>query len=157
MRAALGPIALGATLMLASHAYGQSALNFRVVLTGDEEVPPVETDTTGTALLQVNRERTEIRFRLDIRNADAILGEVGAHLHCAPVGVNGPVVAFLAGIVPGGFDGTVRMEATLTDSNIINEHCGETIQELVESMLDGSVYVNVHSIDNPGGEIRGQV
>lgn len=157
MRAELGLAAFAVILMLANHAHAQSALNFRVPLSGDEEVPPVETQTTGTALLHVNRQRTEIRYQLDIRQADAILAVAGAHLHCAPAGQNGPVFAFLAGVISGGLDGRVRIEATLTDNNITDDLCGTTIEEVVQSMLDGSVYVNVHSAAHPGGEIRGQV
>lgn len=148
---------LVAACTAASTAYGNGALNFRVPLSGEEEVGPVTTDTTGMALLHVDRERTEIRYRLTIRDATDILGVAGAHLHCAPAGQNGPVVAFLAGQSPGGYDGTVEMRATLTDANIINATCGANVADLVQSMLAGEVYVNVHSTANPGGEIRGQI
>lgn len=149
--------ALAAICTVTSTAYGTGALNFRVPLSGDEEVPPVATDTTGMALLRVDREQTEIRYRLTIRDATDILAVAGAHLHCAPAGQNGPVVAFLAGQSAGGYDGTVEMRATLTDANITNVACGATVAELVQSMLAGQVYVNVHSTANPGGEVRGQV
>ncbi len=98
-----------------------------------------------------------IEFKLDIRNADGILGAAGAHIHCAPGGANGPVVAFLAGVVPGGFDGKVKLDATLTAANIVNPACGADIALLAESMRAGDTYVNVHSIDFPGGEVRGQI
>lgn len=139
-------------------ATAQPAVNFRVVLSGDNEVPPVATDTSGVALLHVDWARSEIRFDLDIANADGILGFAGAHFHCAPAGVNGPVVAFLAGATnPPGLDGRVRISATLNDGSIILDTCGATIAELVDAMLAGDVYINVHSIANPGGEIRGQI
>ena len=35
--------------------------------------------------------------------------------------------------------------------------CGPTLADLAEAMLDGMVYVNVHTTDFPAGEIRGQV
>jgi hypothetical protein len=63
----------------------------------------------------------------------------------------------LAGPVPGGFDGKVRVQGTLTDANIVNTACGSTISEIVDSMLAGNAYVNVHSAANPGGEVRGQI
>jgi hypothetical protein len=140
-----------------SIASGRSDLNFKVPLSGDQEVPPVVTDTSGKAELKVNRDRTEIRFKLEIKEAVDILAVAGAHIHCAPVGVNGPVILFLAGPVAGGFDGKVKIEGTLSDANIANTACGSTISAIVDSMLAGNAYVNVHSAANPGGEIRGQI
>ncbi|NIR48485.1 CHRD domain-containing protein, partial [candidate division KSB1 bacterium] len=131
-------------------------LEFKVDLTGDQEVPPVTTATTGEAEFEVNSDLTEIKFELEIEDAMDILAVAGAHIHCAPANQNGPIVAFLAGEVPGGFDGEVKIEGTLTDANIIDDACGATISELVQSMKDGNAYVNVHSAANPAGEVRGQ-
>lgn len=130
---------------------------FKAELSGDEEVPPVETDASGEAKFVVNADETAISFELEIEDATDILGAAGAHIHCAPAGENGPVVVFLAGAVPGGFDGDVKLKATLTAANIVNDACGSTITELVQSMRDGNTYVNVHSPAHPGGEIRGQI
>lgn len=133
------------------------SVNFNVFLSGDEEVPPVETETSGQALLHTDARQTVIDFSLRIDDGDGILGVAGAHLHCAPAGENGPVVAFLAGDAPPGFDGDLKIEGTLTDSSIVNPACGETISELAQEMLFGNVYVNVHSVEHPAGVIRGQV
>ena len=134
-----------------------NAVNFNVSLSGDNEVPPVETDTSGTAILHVDQNLSEIRLKLNVRSGEAALGAAGAHFHCAPAGANGPVVAFIAGSFPPGYDGAFELRATLTDASIINPACGATIMELVGSMLDGNVYLNVHSTAHPGGVIRGQV
>jgi hypothetical protein len=136
---------------------GDDDREFKAVLTGANEVPPVDTDTSGKAEFEVNRDQTKIKFELKIRNATKILGVAGAHIHCAPEGVNGPIVAFLAGPVTGGFDGKVEIEATLTAENITNTACGATIADLVQSMRDGDTYVNAHSPAFPGGEVRGQI
>jgi hypothetical protein len=147
-----------AALMLPTAAYGGD-VEFKARLRGSEEVPtPVVTSTTGTAKFHVNHARTEIEFRLRIEDAVGILAVAGAHIHCAPAGQNGPVAVFLAGAAPpGGFAGDVEVEATLTQANIIPTACGATIAELVQSMIDGDTYVNVHSAANPGGEVRGQI
>ena len=157
MRRTSGVLIAAMLLGTAGVAHAMKAINFNVVLSGAEEVPSITTMTTGQALLHVNKDRTELRIKLDIRDATAIFGVAGAHLHCAPAGENGPVVAFLAGDAPPGFDGDVQIRASLSDASIINTACGVTMAELVDSMLDGSVYINVHSIANPGGEIRGQI
>ncbi len=142
---------------LAGTSIADNGQSFKADLSGAEEVPEVVTDTTGRAHFVVNRDETEIKFKLDIKNAADILGVAGAHIHCAPAGQNGPVAAFLAGAAPGGFDGDLKVEATLTAANIVNPVCGATIAELVDSMRAGNTYVNAHSPAKPGGEIRGQI
>jgi hypothetical protein len=128
---------------------------FKARLSGANEVPPVETDTTGKARFIARRH--SIDFELEVDDADDVFGAAGAHIHCAPAGENGPVVAFLAGPVAGGFDGSVEVEATLTAANITNPACGADIAGLVESMRRGRTYVNVHSTAHPGGVARGQI
>lgn len=146
-------------LTLSGFAFSSDSNRFKAELSGAEEVPPVATETTGEVNLKINRPQTIIKFELEIEDATDILGApaLGAHIHCAPAGENGPVVAFLAGEVSGGFDGEVEIEAALTDANIVDDSCGETIADLVQSMRDGNTYVNVHSPAFPGGEIRGQI
>ncbi len=131
---------------------------FTAELSGAEEVPvPVMTATTGEANFRVNKQLTRIDFEVEIDDGVRILAGPGGHLHCAPFGENGPVVAFLAAGLPVGFNGDVEIEASLDDGSILNDACGATIAELVESMNLGRVYVNLHSARNPAGEVRGQI
>jgi glucose/arabinose dehydrogenase len=68
---------------------------------------------------------------------------IAAHIHgVARPDMNAPVIVPLAAI--GGASGTVTGGGTLTPA-------------LVQAMLDGLTYVNVHTQLHPGGEIRGQV
>jgi len=132
--------------------------DYTAELSGENEVPPVTTNTTGTAKFKINSDSTAIRFELQIKDGIDILGSVGAHIHCGAVGENGDIIAFLAGVIPGGFDGSVTVKANITSDNFfLSEECGTDIKELIESINAGNVYVNVHSIANPSGEIRGQV
>lgn len=66
-----------------------------------------------------------------------------AHIHGpAQAGINAGVIVPL--MVAGGTSGTVSGGGTLSPA-------------LVQAMLDGLTYVNVHTALRPGGEIRGQV
>lgn len=130
---------------------------FRADLSGAEEVPPIVSDTSGSAKFRVDRGLTKIVVDLDIRNGTDILAVAGAHIHCGVAGANGPVAAFLAGMVPGGLDGNISLRLTIDDDNIINDACGATVADLVASFASGDAYVNVHSAANPGGEVRGQI
>jgi len=133
------------------------SLVFTAQLTGDQEVPPVMSTTSGNMKLRANSRHTQLTFDLKVTDGTAILGGPGAHIHCAPSGENGPVVVFLAGGVPVGFDGGLRVWGTISDDKIINAACGGTIVELMQAFVTGNAYVNVHSSANPGGEIRGQI
>ena len=151
-----------AALFASSSVYGggHSFRNsdFKAELSGAEEVPPVDTSASGEAKFKVNDDETEIEFELEFEDGTGMLGVAGSHIHCAPMGENGPVVVFLAGqIPPAGFDDKYELKATITGNNILNPDCGTTLSELIQSMRDGQTYVNVHSVSNPGGEIRGQI
>ena len=130
---------------------------FKARLTGDQEAPtPVVTDTTGQARIQINKDQTEGEFTLSVNDGVRV---TQAHLHCAPAGVAGPIVVFLAGLHAGGLniDGKWVSNATFTDASIVNAACGSTVAALTESMRQGNVYVNVHTVAHPAGEVRGQV
>ena len=139
-------------------------LNFGARLDGSQEVPSVDTETTGRFHMAFNSYLSKAKFDLRVRDGQAI---TQAHLHCAPAGSNGPVVAFLFGMVPGGFDvdGTLA-RFTLTDANIaaVGSDCSASIGMDIASVSDlahavsmGNIYANVHSVDNPSGEVRGQL
>ena len=129
---------------------------FNAILTGAEEVPPVDTVTTGDVIIVFNDEGTAARFELTVNAGQRVQQ---AHIHCGPIGVNGPIVVFLAGFHANGWevDGQWVSNTTFTDANITNTSCGSTLAELAQSMRDGNTYANVHTVANPGGEIRGQI
>ena len=53
---------------------------FHASLSGDQEVPPFETRTSGDARFKLRGER--IDYVLRIRNGNDILSVAGAHIHC---------------------------------------------------------------------------
>jgi hypothetical protein len=131
------------------------------------EAPPRDTQATGQAVFQLNEEETELSYRLILANIDNV---VAAHIHPGVTGVNGPVVAFLAGDFPpgGGRVSGVLGEGTITSANLVGPLAGRDLSVLVAAMRSGGTYVNVHTNDGidptntgpgdfPGGEIRGQI
>src|SRR5687768_8907271 len=65
---------------------------FSARLSGEEEVPPRETDARGAIQLKLNKEGTELEYRLRVSRIENVFG---AHLHLGAVGVNGPIVVGL--------------------------------------------------------------
>lgn len=135
---------------------------FKARLSGDQEVPPVtDQGTSGKVDLQFNRDFTEGEFKLVV-NAGVRVTQ--SHLHCGPVGVNGPIIVFFVGPPPttaGGdgwdVDGQWISNATITNANIVNTSCGSTLAEIAHSASLGNVYANVHSVAKPAGVARGQL
>lgn len=134
---------------------GRLINTFRAILNGRSEVPRVRTRATGNASFELRNRGNQLRFQLNVRN---ISGVTQAHIHLGRRGMNGPVVAFLFG--PSKFGISVRngvVRGVLTNRDLIGPLQGKTIRDLVREFRNGNAYVNVHTIQHPNGEIRGQV
>lgn len=129
--------------------------NFRTHLSGDEVVPPVDTNAQGQAKFQLDRAADELRFKLNVANIDDV---IGAHVHRAPPGENGSIVVFLFGnpfTDPVTVDGTLA-QGTIAASDVLGPIAGD-FDALLTAMRDGNAYVQVHTQENVPGEIRGQI
>ncbi len=133
--------------------------NFRAHLSGGEQVPPADTSAQGQVVFHLNREGTELSYKLIAAN---ILNILQAHIHMGPKGVNGSVVVFLYPqapppvLIPDRFDG-VLAEGTITPDDLTGPLAGQDLSVLLAEMAAGNTYVNVHTVAHPGGEIRGQI
>jgi CHRD domain len=141
--------------------------NFLTHLTGDEEVPARDTRAQSQAIFHLNEDEDALAYKLIVANIHNV---VAAHIHVGAVGVNGPVVAFLAGPFPpgGGRTTGVLAQGVITEANLVGPLSGGPLSVLIDAMRDGNTYVNVHTNDGvgpvdtgpgdfPGGEIRGQI
>lgn len=126
---------------------------FSATLSGDNEVPPVETDGTGEAHFELTGDGEALEFELSVSDIDDV---VAAHIHCGPIDANGPVGVTLFSGGPTAPDG-VLADGTITEPDSENDCGWETIDDVVAAMRGDHTYVNVHTQANPAGEIRGQV
>jgi hypothetical protein len=141
-------------------SFKQVVLNLRAHLSGDEEVPPVETSATGQAIFQLSKDGETLSYRLIVANIENVRM---AHIHLGPAGVNGPVVAWLhpSGppfqTIPGKTNG-VLATGVIKAENLTGPLEGAlSLSALVDEMIEGNTYVNVHTDQVPAGEIRGQI
>lgn len=134
----------------------EGGVSFSAVLSGDEGVPPVA--TSGRAIISLVLDtQGQLHYKLaaetDIADVTAI------HLHLGARGQNGPVVAPLGS--PGGQDftaGQLIASGVITDASVLElTGFNGTVAELAERIRQGRVYTNLHTVTNPGGELRGQV
>ncbi|HEY7470371.1 MAG TPA: CHRD domain-containing protein [Acidimicrobiia bacterium] len=125
---------------------------FEARLSPKQEVqtPAVVSDGDGEAEFTVKRSRVRFELEWDDLTSPVMM----AHIHCGVKGVNGPVGVTLLSTTKGE-DGKVKGSFTGPDAG---NQCGWlTLGDVLAAMLSGGAYVNVHTMDYPAGEIRGQV
>lgn len=141
-------------LLVSTQAQAQT-INFTATLSGGNEVPGVVTGSAGTATVSLNQATNVISFRLDIYNMP--VGTTAAHFHVGASGVAGPVVVNLPVQLTISNDYAIVGTASATDLVQRTAQGIASWEDFVQALLLGNMYLNVHSTNNPGGEIRGQV
>jgi hypothetical protein len=106
-------------------------------LTGDQEVPAVATEATGSGKIVVKSDKS-VSGSVTTKGVDGTM----AHIHLAAPGKNGPPIIAL--IKTSENTWSVPDGAKLTD-------------EQYQSFVAGDLYINVHSDAHKGGEIRSQL
>jgi uncharacterized surface protein with fasciclin (FAS1) repeats len=127
--------------------------DFTSILSGSEEVPSVSTDASGTASAVFNEDQTTLTIEGTYSNLSselAVVGESAGHIHEAPRGENGDVVLPLT-LTPDEDDPT---SGTFSATAPIGEGEGELS---LDTLAAQDYYINIHTVDNPSGEIRGQL
>ena len=131
-------LAAAAATLLAFGAQAET-VRFHTTMSGQAEVPPKTTNGTGTvdATLDTATKKLEYSATWSGLSGPATM----AHFHgpAAP-GTNAPIVVPWGNNPKSPFTGS----ATLTDQQIAD-------------LTAGRWYANVHTAQNPGGEIRGQM
>lgn len=121
---------------------------FKARLDGDQEVPPVKTDATGTArIFFINTKPDLLLVLLCVRNIKDVFA---AHIHLGAPGVNGPIVLTLFGPTDPV---DVKREALLVNRAFTKEDlegplAGQPLETLVQNMAAGNTYVNVHTVEH---------
>jgi hypothetical protein len=151
-------LAAALILAFASAVLAAPPRNFVAPLSGDQEAVPVDTDARGVAHFQLRRDGTALDYRLNVANIHDV---TMAHIHLDAS--NGPVVAWLYPVGGGGpetkegrVSGTLAT-GTLTADDLVNALAGHDLDALIEEIVAGNAYVNVHTLANPGGEIAGAI
>jgi CHRD domain len=126
---------------------------FSAQLSGDQEIPPVQTNASGMAWFKSNRDTLE--FELNVTDLQGI---TMAHIHNGKQGEIGPPVLPLY----KSDSPTILMNGKLASGNITanmleGPMAGKQIANLTTAMKNSETYVNVHTQQNPNGEIRGQI
>lgn len=127
-------------ISFASHL--EANLLFSARLDGAQEVPSVTTNAVGVGSFMLNESRTELCVNVAVNGLSGPI--TGAHIHKGAIGVSGGV--------------EVDLSAGLSGNQIKLKISGAILTSvLLADLINGDLYINVHTTANPDGEIRGQI
>jgi hypothetical protein len=135
-------------------------IRFDIHLTCDQQVPSVNTEAFGFAKVQLSEDNLTLSFKVVVCN---VANVTASHIHVGAAGTNGPVVLPFYGSPSPLFNSTrgcdTLAEGTRTSANLVpRPDAGiNTWTDLINALVAGNTYVNVHTTAHPGGEIRGQL
>ena len=132
----------GLLAAVAAAPIAQAAMTtYKATLSAAAEVPPVQSQGTGTAQVNVDTASKEISWRVTFSGLSG--PATAAHIHCgAPAGGNAGVAVPLGS--GSNWNSPLTGSAKLTDAQL-------------QQLQSGLCYVNVHTAANKNGEIRGQL
>jgi hypothetical protein len=129
-------------------------------LKGEHERPiPNDSKGNGVAQFQLSEDGSALQYKLVVANTENV---TQAHIHIGSREAAGPVVVFLYGFnAAGTSENGVLAEGTITTAELNDPRIPVarrvTMEQLVTAMRTDNAYVNVHTFQFPGGEIRNQI
>lgn len=131
-------------------AAAQTGEDFVAHLSGNQEVPSVPSLATGMVTATISNDSLFVQGSFEGLSSDfdPSVGGTGAHLHMGLAGRNGGI---LIDLVP-----TVNADNRSGSFTIANNSVALTPAQ-ADLIRGRQVYVNIHTIGNPAGELRGQL
>jgi CHRD domain len=163
----LGAVAAIAALMLSAPASYAIPLTFVGHLAATNEVPPVASSGTGTALVVLDP--TAQTIQINVTFSGLTSNDMAAHIHCCtPLGTNTGVATtvpafpgFPLGVTSGSYQSVVfdLTQPLIYNPAFVTAQGGIPQAEaaLIAGIENGLTYLNIHTVNFGGGEIRGQL
>ena len=107
-------------------------------MSGDQELPPTITGALGAGSLTLESPTRLLSGSFTVNGMSATAG----HVHLGNTGANGAIIVPMTASGTGTF--TVPASTVLTEQQ-------------ATAFANGGLYFNAHSVENPGGEVRGQI
>lgn len=115
-------------------------VGYSATLSGTQQVPFNSSKGTGTAIVSIARDTTELYYQVLVTGLSSKI--TGAHFHSGPIGKNGPVISDLT--------------SSFAKVDTIDQAAGFILNPNRKLFDKDSVYINLHNVPFPDGEIRGQ-
>jgi hypothetical protein len=143
---------LGIAALVFSFAASSSAQEsqFDITLYGENEVPPVFTDATGSANVQLQADG--LHYSLTASGSQFTMG----HIHYGAAGQPaGPIVVWLFNAMDDP-QSTVNASGVITVDDLEGPFEGDW-DGFLAALASGHLNINVHSTTYPAGELRAQI
>jgi hypothetical protein len=157
-----------AALMLWAPASYAIPLTFVGQLSAANEVPPVASQGTGFATVVLDA--TAQTLQINVTFSGLTSNDVAAHIHCCtPLGSNTGVATtvpafpgFPLGVTSGSYQSVVfdLTQPTIYNPAFVMLHGNSLPQAeaaLIAGIESGQTYLNIHTMNFQGGEIRSQL
>jgi len=156
-----------AALMLSAPTSYAIPLTFVGNLSGANEVAPVP--SPGTGLATVVLDPTAQTIQINVTFSGLTSNDMAAHIHCCgPLGTNVGVATavpafpgFPLGVTSGTYHSAVfdLTQSTIYNPAFVSLQGGLPQAEaaLIAGIETGATYLNIHTVNFPGGEIRSQL
>lgn len=150
----LAVAASGFAVIAANTAFAQQQ-QFTAKLSAGNEVPPITSQASGIATFDLNAAGTQMKYTLNVTNINQV---IAAHIHSGSSTSNGPIVVnlFIPSKATGKVDGTLA-QSSINSTSLIGPLKGKQMTDLTKLINSGQAYVNIHTTQNPSGEVRGQI
>lgn len=111
-------------------------IKFEANITGDQEPEPTESTSIGKGVFILNPINLDLHYFVSFTGFDTL--ETGSHIHFGEPGKPGPIL--------------YRIGTGLNKKGKVN-----ISEEDGQHLMDGNLFINIHSKEHPSGEIRGQI
>ncbi len=160
-------VAIATALMFTVPAAYAIPMTFGTILSGANEVPPVASPGAGTAVVVLDPTAQTLQVIASFFGLTT--PDTAAHIHCcAPLGTNAGVATtvpafqgFPLGVTQGVYLSPVfdLTQPLIYNPAFVTMQGGLSQAEaaLIAGIENDQTYFNIHTMANPGGEIRGQL
>ncbi len=121
---------------------------YHASLSGANEVPAVNSLASGRAVLALSADMSTLYYRIFVSDIEDISA---AHIHLGGPETNGPIEHWLY-----DSSGVYAQSGPFGPGDPISGTLAVTMGQVTE-LVSGNYYLNVHTADQPAGEIRGQI
>ena len=167
MKKTLNLVAVVFAVLLLFGVAKADQLVFTATLTGAQEVPPNGSPGIGSALVTIDTVTN--LMTINVSFAGLVSPTTIAHIHCCagPGGIASPATTvpsfpgFPVGVTTGTYLQTFNLTLASSYNPAFITASGGTVAAaqaaFIAGLLNGQAYINIHTQQFPGGEIRGQL
>jgi len=145
-----------------------NVVHFRAVLAGTNEVPAINSEGSGTVDVWLDRQAMTLSYKVTFTGLSS--NTTQSHIHFGKIHTNASVIVFFCtnltpppGVpmppacpVSGGTVSGMLSAADVLGVAAQNVKAGDW-DAVEDALSSNTAYANVHSVNFPGGEIRGQL